>query len=57
MTEEKIRRLYAQLIHTTPADLLALVPVLEELIGERAVCVTAGKPQLEGCGLQEILTV
>lgn len=57
MTEEKIRRLYAQLIHTTPADLLALAPALEELIGERAVCVTAGKPQLEGCKLEQILSV
>ena len=57
--EEEIRRLYAQLIHTTPQDLLALVPALEELAAERALCVTAGAPLLEACGsgLDELLTV
>ncbi|MBO4419430.1 MAG: hypothetical protein J5789_06385 [Oscillospiraceae bacterium] len=59
ITEEAVRRLYDQLLHTTPADLLALAPVLEELAGERAVCVTAGKNLLEACGaeLEDILTV
>ena len=57
VTEADVCRLYTQLIHTTPADLLALVPVLEELVEERAICVTAGKPQLEGCKLEQILSV
>lgn len=55
--EEKLRKLYTELVHTTPAELLALAPVLEELIAEQAVCVTAGKPQLEACGLDRILSV
>ncbi|MBQ1411428.1 MAG: insulinase family protein [Oscillospiraceae bacterium] len=57
LTEEDIRRRYAQLIHTTPADLLALAPVLEELAAEQAVCVTAGKALLEGCKPEQILSV
>jgi Zn-dependent M16 (insulinase) family peptidase len=59
VTEEEICRLYAQLIHTTPADLLALAPVLEELAAQQAVCVTAGKPLLEACGqeLEDILSL
>ena len=55
--EEKLRKLYTELVHTTPAELLALAPVLEELIAEQAVCVAAGKPQLEACGLDRILSV
>ena len=59
VTEEEICRLYAELIHTTPADLLALAPVLEELAAQQAVCVTAGKPLLEACGqeLEDILSL
>ena len=56
-TEEDVRRLYAELIHTTPENLLALAPALEELIAEQAVCVTAGKDLLEGCKPERILTV
>lgn len=54
-TEVEIRRLYGELIHTTPADLLALTPVLEELNAEQAVCVTAGKALLDACELDEII--
>ena len=57
VTEDELRRLYTELIHTTPADLLALVPALEELAAETAVCVTAGKPLLEACELDEIVAV
>ena len=57
VTEADVRRLYAELIHTTPADLLALAPALEELSAEQAVCVTASKPLLEACKeLQEIIS-
>lgn len=57
VTEDEVRRLYAELIHTTPADLLTLVPALEALSAEEAVCVTAGKPLLEACELDEIVAV
>ena len=57
VTEADVCRLYTQLIHTTPADLLALAPVLEELVEERAICVTAGKALLEGCKLEQILSL
>ena len=57
VTEEEIRRLYGELIHTTPADLLALAPVLEEIAAEQAICVTAGKPLLDACELAEIVSV
>ena len=58
ITEEDVRRWYGELIHTTPADLLALVPVLEALAAENALCVAAGKPLLEACTeLEDVLTV
>ena len=57
MSEEEVRRLYGELIHTTPADLLALAPVLEEMIAEQAVCVTAGKPLLDACELEETISI
>lgn len=59
VTEEQVRRWYAELLHTTAADLLALAPALEELAEENAVCVTAGKPLLEACGdsLDETISV
>ena len=50
VTEEEICLRYAELIHTTAADLLALAPVLEALAAGNAVCVVAGKPLLEACG-------
>lgn len=50
ITEADIRRWYGELLRTTPAELLALVPVLEELAAANAVCVVAGKPLLEACG-------
>jgi Zn-dependent M16 (insulinase) family peptidase len=57
VTEEDVCRLYDQLLHTTPADLLALIPALEELAAEQAVCVTAGKPLLEACELERVISV
>ncbi len=56
-TEVEIRRFYSELIHTTPADLLALTPVLEELNAEQAVCVTASKALLDACELDEIISL
>ncbi|MBR7010980.1 MAG: insulinase family protein [Oscillospiraceae bacterium] len=50
ITEEDVRRWYAELLHTTAAGLLALAPALEELAADNAVCVTAGQPLLEACG-------
>ena len=57
VTEADVRRWYGELLHTTPADLLALVPVLEALAAENAVCVAAGQPLLEACGDQLTETV
>ena len=50
ITEAQVRRWYSELLHTGPAELLALAPALEELAAEHAVCVAAGKPLLEACG-------
>ena len=49
-TEDDTRRWYRELLHTKAADLLALVPALEELAAENAVCVTAGTALLDACG-------
>ncbi len=57
LTEEDVRRWYGELLHTSPADLLALAPVLEALAAENAICVAAPRTLLEACGLDEILTV
>lgn len=46
---ETVCRYYRELIHTTPADLLALCPALEELSAENAVCVVGGQSQLDEC--------
>ena len=40
---------YSQLIHTTPADLLALCDALDDITADNAVCVVAGQAQMEGC--------
>jgi Zn-dependent M16 (insulinase) family peptidase len=47
---EDICRYYSQLIHTTPADLLALCDALEDITADNAICVVAGQAQMEGCG-------
>ena len=49
ITPDDVRTRYRELIGTTPADLLALCEALEAVIADRAVCVVAGKPQLEAC--------
>ena len=52
-------RRYAALIHTTPEDLLALAGILEDIAGDDAVCVAAGKDLLDACGdrITETITV
>ena len=58
ITGEDVRRWYGELIHTSPADLLALAPVLEALAAENALCVAAGQPLLEACSeIEDILAV
>lgn len=59
VTEADVRRWYGELLHTSAADLLALVPVLEALAAENAVCVAAGQPLLEACGedLEQIISL
>lgn len=56
---EQILKRYQELIHTTPADLIALCEALEALTKDQAVCVVAGKAQLDACGsrLTETVTV
>jgi len=49
-TREDICRYYRQLIHTTPADLLALCGVLEAVREENDHCVLAGQSQIAECG-------
>ena len=49
---EKICSLYSELVHTTPEDLLALCPVLEQLTAAQQTCVIAGPAQLDACGEQ-----
>jgi Zn-dependent M16 (insulinase) family peptidase len=50
--DEDVCRWYRELVHTTPADLLALCPALERLREEKAACVIAGAAQLDACGEQ-----
>ena len=58
VTEEDVRRWYDELIHTDPADLLALLPILEALAADNNLCVAAGKSLLEGCAeLDALITV
>ena len=59
ISEEQVQRRYQELIHTTADDLLALVPALEALAAENAVCVAAGKPLLDACGaeLEDVLSL
>ena len=59
VTQEEIDRRYAALIHTGPEDLLALAGILEDIAGDDAVCVAAGKDLLDACGdrITEIITV
>jgi Zn-dependent M16 (insulinase) family peptidase len=57
--QEEMDRRYAALIHTTPQDLLALAGILEDIAGDDAVCVAAGKDLLDACGdrITETITV
>jgi Predicted Zn-dependent peptidases, insulinase-like len=59
IAQEEMDRRYAALIHTTPEDLLALAGILEDIAGDDAVCVAAGKDLLEACGdrITETITV
>lgn len=47
---EDVCRLYSQLVHTTPADLLYLCDALDDITADNAVCVVAGQSQMDGCG-------
>ncbi len=47
---EDVCRYYSELIHTTPADLLALCDALDDITADNAICVVAGQAQMEGCG-------
>ena len=57
--DEDVCRWYGELVHTSPADLLALCPALDRLREERSACVIAGAAQLDACGdrLQSRVTV
>ena len=57
ITQKEILTRYQQLLHTTVDDLLALIPALEELVADNAVCVVAGKPLLEACELDQTVAV
>ena len=59
ITQEDVDKRYHELIHTTPEDLLALCPILEDITAENAVCVAAGKDLLNACGgvLKETISV
>ena len=58
-SQEEIDRQYAALLRTTPADLLALAGMLEDMRADNAVCVSAGQAQLEACGeqIKEIISL
>ena len=47
---DKVCRLYSELIHTTPEDILTLCDALEELREDSSACVVAGKTLIEDCG-------
>lgn len=54
-TYEDVCRYYRQLIHTTPEDLLSLCGALEDIEADGAMCVIAGKNQMDECG--KMLTI
>lgn len=47
--DEMCRR-YTELLSTTPADLLALCEILDEIAADNNVCVVAGRSQIDDCG-------
>lgn len=49
-TYEELCRIRKELVEATPADLLALIPMLEDLTADNAVCVVAGQNLLDRCG-------
>ena len=49
ITREQIVNRYRTLLATTAEDLLALCPVLEDIAADDAVCIVAGKDQLDAC--------
>ena len=59
LSQEEIDERYRTLLHTGPAELLALADILEDIRKDHAVCVAAGKDLLEACGdkLAEIIPV
>ena len=56
-SQAELDQSYAELLHTTGANLLNLAGMLEELAADDFVCVVGGEKQLEACGeqLEEIL--
>ncbi len=59
ITREEIVDRYRALIATTPEDLLALCPAFEDLAADDAVCVVAGRDQIDACAdvLETVLNV
>ena len=49
-TYEELCRIRQELVGTTKEDLLALIPMLEDVAADNAVCVVAGQNLLERCG-------
>ena len=49
-TYEELCRIRKELVETTPEKLLSLLPMLENLASDNAVCVVAGQNLLERCG-------
>ncbi|MBR5093687.1 MAG: insulinase family protein [Oscillospiraceae bacterium] len=48
--QEDVCRWYSELLHTTPADLLALCPALDAIRERQTACVVGGSAQLDACG-------
>ena len=50
LSYERVCRRYRELVNTDCRDLLALLPILEQISADNAACVTAGAPLLDACG-------
>ena len=58
IAEEEIVRRYRQLLETRPEDLIALCDALDDVTRDRAICVVAGREQIDACeSLTSVLSV
>ena len=51
ITDAEIVRRYRQLLETRPEDLVALCDALDDVARDRAICVVAGREQIDACDL------